>query len=218
MRLERRVRDLVSKQKRKPLMKVKLPVETSPELCRVLGILHGDGNMSGRRVLLTDENRVFHRTIHKLFKTVFGIRMNLFHDIRRNSYYSYTKSVLVYRFLNEIMEMPCGPVRQNLKIPSYMEKLGLKHQAEYVGGLFDAEGCVKTRQAELNLSSTSKNIFKFIGGFLKKIGVTYSTYERRRHKNPEYEIYVYGKDDLKKFSRYVSFLHPLKMKRMAKFL
>jgi intein-encoded DNA endonuclease-like protein len=116
------------------------------------------------------------------------------------------------------MEIPKGAVRQNLHVPAYMKKLSRHLQSEYVGGLFDAEGCVKKRQAELNISTTSKNVFGYLGEFLSRIGVTYSTYIRTRHKNPEYEIYIYGKDDLHKFARHVCFMHPSKKKRMANFL
>ncbi len=218
MRLERRVRNLVKMRKKKPLLKVRLPTKITPELCRLIGLLHGDGNMSGRRVLLTDQNKEFHLVIRRIFKSVFGITPNLFHDKGRNSYYSHTKSADVYRFLTEVMEVPQGAVRHKLRAPAYMKKLGLRLQGEYVGGLFDAEGCVKSRQAELNISITSKSVFQYIGRFLRKINVSYSEYIRRRHEKPEYEIYIYGKDDLRKFARHVSFNHPLKKKAMAKFL
>jgi len=218
MRLERRVRNLMKKGRKKPLLKVRLPTRINPELCRLLGLLHGDGNMSGGRVLLTDQNRAFHSTIRGIFKSVFGLTPNTFHDVNRNTYYTHTKSVLVYRFLTDVMEMPKGAVRQNLRVPAYMKNLGKGLQAEYVGGLFDAEGCVKKRQAELNISTTSKSVFEYLGEFLNGIKVTYSTYVRTRHKNPEYEIYIYGKDDLQKFARYVSFRHPSKKRRMANFL
>lgn len=219
MRLERRVRNLMKKGRRKsPLLKVRLPTKVTPELCRLLGLLHGDGNMSGGRVLLTDQNREFHKTIRGIFKSTFELAPNTFHDTGRNTYYTHTKSVLVYRFLTEIMEMPKGAVRQKLRVPAYMKKLGRHLQAEYVGGLFDAEGCVKKRQAELNISTTSKSVFGFLGAFLRGIGVTHSPYIRMRHVNPEFEIYVYGKDDLRKFARYVSFRHPSKKRRMANFL
>ena len=218
MRLERRVRNLMKKGRKKPLLKVRLPTRITPDLCRLLGLLHGDGNMSGGRVLLTDQNKKFHVTVRGIFRSVFGLAPNTFHDVKRNSYYTHTKSVLVYRFLTDVMEMPKGAVRQSLRVPAYMKKLGRRLQAEYVGGLFDAEGCVKKRQAELNISTTSKSVFGFLGGFLDGIGVTYSTYVRTRHRNPEYEIYIYGKDDLQKFARHVSFRHPSKKIRMANFL
>ncbi len=218
MRLERRVRNLMKKGRKKPFLKVRLPTSITPDLCRLIGLLHGDGNMSGGRVLFTDQNKEFHKSIRGIFKSVFGVNLNTFHDVNRNSYYSHTKSVLAYRFLTEVMEVPKGAVRQNLYVPAYMKKLSRSLQAEYVGGLFDAEGCVKKRQAELNISTTSKSIFEFLEGFLSGIDVKYSTYIRTRHRNPEYEIYIYGKDDLHKFARYVSFKHRSKRRRLARFL
>lgn len=218
MRLEHRVRNLMRKGRKKPLLKVHLPTSVTPELCRLLGILHGDGNMSSGRILFTEQSREFHKSIRRAFRSVFGVNLNTFHDVNRNTYYSHTKSVLAYRFLVEVMEVPKGAVRQNLHVPSYMKKLSRSLQAEYVGGLFDAEGCVKKRQAELNISTTSKSVFEFLGEFLSSIGVGYSNYTRTRYKNPEYEIYIYGKNDLQKFARHVSFKHQSKKRRLAKFL
>ena len=207
---------LVPRVKKK--QKARLPTRITPELCRLLGLLHGDGNMSYGRVLFTDRERQHHKVIHKLFRKVFGIRLNLFHDKRRNSYYSHTKNKAVYDYLVDELRMPRGAVRSQLSIPSFLPRLEMSLQAEYVGGLLDAEGCVKSRQAEINFSTTSKGVYIFFKKFLARAKIEYSTYERARYKNPEYEIYIYGKERLRSFSELVRFNHPLKRKRLAKFL
>jgi hypothetical protein len=121
----------------------KIPVDFSEELCWILGLLHGDGIMSGGRILFCDLDESFHKeATHKLFKRVFGVQLNLFHDVRRNSFYSHVKNKQLYAFLTRVLQMPAGAVRSQLRIPKYFDKFPMRFQAAYLAGLFDAEGCV----------------------------------------------------------------------------
>lgn len=74
-----------------------VPINFSDDLCWLLGLLHGDGNMSNGRVLFCDKNQQFHRNAtHKAFTKVFGIKLNFFHDVKRNSFYSHVKNKKLY--------------------------------------------------------------------------------------------------------------------------
>ena len=69
---------------KKSLQYVKLPMKETHSLCRILGILHGDGNMSSSRIHITDKDKEYHiKVLHPLFKSVFGICLNLFKDKNR---------------------------------------------------------------------------------------------------------------------------------------
>jgi intein/homing endonuclease len=197
---------------------VNLPSEFTPDLCRIIGIIHGDGNMSGKRIHITDQNLEYHKFLQHLFKRTFGITLNIFHDKNRNSFYSYSKNSIVYKYLTEVLEIPTGPVRQNLRVPKFLRKLPLELQSEYVAGLFDSESHIRKRQAEIDFSTTSKDIWNFIRNYLKKIGVKFSWRIRKRRKNPEFEIFIYGKNNLKIFTQFVNLKHPEKRKRLQPFL
>lgn len=197
--------------------KVKLPTKFSKELCRIIGWIHGDGNMSLRRIHITDRCEEFHETINTVFEKVFGVRMNLFKDKNRGSFYSHLKCSLIYDYLTEVLELPRGSVRENLRLPSYFRSLEITMKEAYVGGLYDAEGHVKKRQAEIDFTTTSKELYWFVTKLLKELKIPFSTYKRHRHKNPEYEIYIYGKKNLKKFCSHIRILHPEKQKRLNKF-
>ena len=100
-------------------MPSKIPTTITKKLCRIIGIIHGDGNMSLSRIHITDKCLEYHKKIlHPLFKDVFGIKLNLFHDRNRNSYYSHIKDKKVYKYLTENLEIPKGSVRKNLFIPN----------------------------------------------------------------------------------------------------
>ena len=199
---------------KKSLRKVKLPQKPTVELCRLIGIIHGDGNLFNNRVLIADKSKEFHEVLRKLFKKIFRIEPNLFFDKNRNSYYSHFKNKVIFRFMKEILETP--ERKEKLKPPPFLNNLSLK--CEYVGGVFDAEAHVRKRQAEIDFSISSRSIFEMVKAVFTRVGIKYSIYIRHRRKKPEYEIRIYGKDDLKIFHQKIKFIHPDKIRRISKFV
>ncbi len=195
--------------------KVKLPKKPTIELCRLIGIIQGDGNLFNNRILIADKSERFHKILRNLFKKTFGIEPNLFFDRNRNSYYSHFKNKVVFTFMKEILEIP--EKKAHLKPPSFLSKLPFRHQCEYVGGLFDAEAHVRKRQAEIDFSISSKEIFDKVREILSGVGIKFSVYVRHRRKLPEYEIRIYGKKNLQIFQHSINFSHPDKIERLEKF-
>ncbi len=197
---------------------VSLPNHFTKDLCRIIGIIHGDGNMSGRRVHITDQNSKYHTYLRRLFRKNFGIKLNIFNDKNRNTFYSHSKNSILYKYLTEVLEIPHGSVRQNLKIPCFLNELPIKLQSEYIGGIFDSESHISKRQAEIDFVTTSFEIWKFIKNFLRNIDVKFSWRIRKRRINPEFEIMIYGKNNLKIFNKFVKLNHEDKAKRIELFL
>jgi intein/homing endonuclease len=189
---------------------VRLPDQESVALYRFLGWVHGDGNMSGRRILITDECLQHHETeIRDAFSTLFNLRPNIYEDRQRHSYYSHIKCGVLYDYLVEVMEMPNGSVRRDLDVSRCMEESSVRLRASYVGGLYDAEGHVKKRQLEIDFLITSESIQRVISKTLSELGIDHSLHERKR-SSVEYEVYIYGRDDVAKFRKHVTFAHPVK--------
>lgn len=204
--------------KRSPYV-IKLPNRFSPELCKMLGEIHGDGNLSSNRIHITDKCKEFHiKKLNPEFKKLFGVKLNLYHDKPRNSYYSHLKSSVLYRYFTEVLELPKGAVRENIKISKYMKTWNNEFMGAYMAGLFDAESNISKRQAQISFSTTSIKIFNLVKRFLNKIKVKYSIYIRSRRKNKEYEIYIYGKKNIKHFLKYVKISHPDKKRLLCKFI
>ena len=197
---------------------VKLPNYLTPEICRIIGIIHGDGNMSGKRIHITDKNPKYHEYLNELFRKTFGISLNIFEDKNRNSFYSYSKNSVVYKYLTEVLGLPSGSVRENLKIPKFLGEIPLEMQAEYVAGIFDSESHIRKRQAEIDFSTTSKDVWIFCKNFFNKISIKFSERIRKRRKNPEYEIFIYGKKNLELFNHFIKLNHPEKRMRLELFL
>ena len=192
-----------------------LPLEESKALLRILGIIHGDGNMSGKRILVSENDIEFSNKISLLFKKIFGLTLNIFHDKKRNSYYCHIKNSVIYRYCVDVLEIPNGAVRPALKLPTYIKNLKFEFQKEYVGGLYDAEGWLTTRQAHIGFSIINKEIRDFISSILQECGIKHSTSSRNRRTNIEYELHIYGKSNLKKFQEQISFRHPKKINKIS---
>jgi hypothetical protein len=201
--------------------RVRLPTKLNNDLCRFIGIMHGDGNLSYKRILITDKKKKYHEEVVKpLVEILFNLPLNLFHDENRSSYYSHIKSSVLYRYLIEVLEFQPGSVRCSLtKLPSYLYQLKLENQAYYIAGLYDSEGSIKKRQIEIDFAITTKPIWHFIQTFLRRNGIKFSTRVRTRKKwLPNYEIYIYGREEVTKFTQTVPLLHPAKLKRLERSL
>ncbi len=198
--------------------KVKLPEEFTEDLCRFIGILHGDGNMSFSRIHISDKSLAYHeKVICQMFKKLFGLKLHIFEDKQRNSYYSHIKSKIVYRYLIEVLDVPEGAIREKLFLPNYIKELPNNLQASYVGGFFDAEGTIKKRQAQADFYTTNQEIFEFLKFFLCANSIEFSIYTRSRRKNIEYEIYIYGKERLMQLNKLIDIKHPDKIARLNMF-
>jgi LAGLIDADG-like domain len=197
---------------------VRLPIAFSNDLCRLIGWIHGDGNMSYRRMLVSDESLGFHRDVlGPTFEKLFGIKTNIFHDENRNTYYSHLKNSVLYDYLTEVLEIPKGSVRNGLMVPAYIRGLGLQFRAKYVGGLYDAESHVKKRQAEIDFSSTCGAIQREVGMTLGELDIGRTLSDRQRTSR-EFEVYIYGKGDLRRFDTYVGYAHPVKKQALMRAL
>lgn len=189
------------------------------DICRILGIMHGDGNMSYSRILITDKCREYHESvIHPLFLRAFGVKMNLFHDKNRNSFYSHTKKKTLYNYFVKNLLIPQGSVRKGLKVPKYAYKFTCKQKNAYISGLFDSESYVSNRQAQIDFTTTSKDLHEFVASHIISLGIDISQFSRKRRKNREYEIRIYGKKRLSLLTKSLILKHPDKIKRLEKFL
>lgn len=196
-------------------MPSKIPRRITKNLCRIIGIIHGDGNMSSSRIHITDKCHEYHiKVIKHLFKETFNLDMNLFHDKNRNSCYSHVKDKRIYNYLTKKLEIPKGSVRNNLKVPEYLKSFPDNLKASYISGLFDAESYISKRQAEINFSTTCQEIFEFIKEFLNKKNIEFSMRIRDRRKNKEYEIYIYGKNRIKSLLKVIELRHPDKLSQL----
>lgn len=201
--------------------RVFLPNRFTYDLCRFVGVMHGDGNLSSNRIHITDEDPKYHiRILHPLVRNLFNLELNLYPDNLRGSYYSHVKSSVIYRYLLQCLGFSRGSVRDSIleNIPSYLYHFDLHQKSHYIAGLYDAEGHVKLRQIEIDFSITSRPVREYISEFINDIAIDYTPNERERPgRSTTYEIYIYGRDDVSMFIDLIPMQHPAKVKRIRKF-
>ena len=200
---------------------VKIPKQHNSMISRLVGIIHGDGNMSFKRVLITDECLEYHKNvIHPLFYQLFGVKLNLYHDKARNSFYSHTKNRILFKYLTKDLKLPNGAVRDRIRITKFMKQWPLELKVNYLAGIIDSEGYVSKRQAEIEISVTSKNVFDFVRTILNQLNIKYSIRIRKRNGRSkiDYSLNIYGKDKIKDLVKSVHIRHPEKIKKLEKFL
>ena len=189
---------------------VRLPSKLTRNLCWLIGILQGDGNINGTRILISEQEERFHVEIGRAFRALFGISFHKYHDIARNTYY-YVKSKIVSTFLKEVFGLPDGR-KMRLGVPVFIQRSELVLRAAYLGGVFDAEGFVSKRQAAIALSISSKAIAKFVHRTLSELGVHNTMRGRSRsRRRSEYLVEIYGKKRVNLFHKRIGFRHPVKV-------
>ena len=194
-----------------------LPTNLTIDLYRIVGIIHGDGNMSGRRILISDKNLSYHENVViPLFERTFGITLNLYYDRNRHTYYAHSKCKILYLFLVEIFNIPQGPVRSHITIPELFAFAPSKLHANYIAGLYDSESHIRKNQAEIDFYSTSLVLINFIKQYLMNTQIEYSLMKRNRGNLTEYELIITGKRNVTKFSKYIPMLHPAKINVLQK--
>ncbi len=66
---------------------------------RLIGIVHGDGSLSGNRLTITDKCHEFPIVLRKIFQKHFSYVPPIFRDAKRNTFYTYTKQKEIVKFL-----------------------------------------------------------------------------------------------------------------------
>ena len=190
---------------------VLLPRRLSRNLCWLIGVLQGDGNINKTRVLVTEQTKSFHVEFERVFEGLFGITLHMYRDTTRNSYYSHVKSKVISTFLRDVFGLPEGK-KTHLGVPRLVEKSDADLKAAYVGGLFDAESFVSKRQAAIEFSISSRAIVEFIHRTLRELGVRNTMRAKARsNRKPEYLIEIYGRESLRIFCERIGFRHPTKL-------
>ena len=101
---------------------------SNPKLFRLLGILHGDGSLSGNRVTVTDKHREFHEVLAGIFQDIFHYKPTIYRDRSKNTFYTYTKKKEIVNFFLNIFG---AASLRKATIPEIVWKASLELEKEY---------------------------------------------------------------------------------------
>lgn len=156
------------------MKKIKFPNGMSEDLAELVGIHLGDGSLSlDKQYDYTvsyagnlQKDQVFMDHINNQYFSLFGTKLKVVLNSKRNSIELRIRSKLLYNFLKNSLNIPCGR-KTDLSIPNYI-KSDRKYLAAFLRGLFDTDGCVvlqkqnKYRYILLKISTKHNNFAKEI--------------------------------------------------------
>lgn len=156
------------------MKKVKIPNGMSEDLAELVGIHLGDGSLSldnqyDYTISYTgnlQKDQFFMDYINKQYFSLFGTKLKVMLNIKKNSIELRIRSKMLHNFLKNSLNIPCGR-KTDLHIPSYIY-FDKRYLAAFLRGLFDTDGCVvmqkqdKYRYVLLKISTKHENFAKEI--------------------------------------------------------
>jgi LAGLIDADG DNA endonuclease family protein len=177
----------------------------------------------------TTETGFYRFLIAPLLKRLYGLTPSM--PIYGNSIYAiiYSKS-LVY-FKSEVIGLPVGPKDSLSHLPPRILCQGTKNRAKLISGLYDADGCVKTRKTisgiypRISIAQKNKGIVDDLHKVLLQEFDISSTLYRNDYDDARVSkvetrwfLDINGYENLWKYANLIGSRHPVIRKRIGLFL
>ncbi len=199
---------------------INIPVKLSPKLFRFAGLIAGDGNIQKKRKDRWGQNISFwnneEELIHdfkKITAELFGINARIIRDKRgKGSCVQFSSAVAAN--LLEKMGLPAGRKCDSFRIPPLLLQASNTHIAEYIRGLFDAEGSVSGKRGDVSFMITNEQVIKHISLLLLRFGVHSTINKAGKHKR----LIISGRSNVNAFNEKIGFFSPKQANKLEKAL
>jgi len=193
--------------------RIKIPETTSPELCRILGYLLGEGccyKASTYHVIFTNRNTELRRDFSYCFEKVFGLTPRSPPSHRGKDLW--ISSVEVGRFLEKLIpSIFQGAARK--EIPEVITRCSDLEIAHLIRAYFDSDATVSTKEREIVITSASEKLLRQVQLLLLRFGVLSQLKEKKVKGRTYFRLRISGEDILN-YAKYIGFLHPEKRRRL----
>jgi len=213
----------------------------TPKLAYFIGYFIADGglkdiyrsykisNQFEYKMIVGDEFLIQAEIIKNLFKSLFRLEPPIRTEgIKKGENYFYINPTnkIIYRFLTQVFDMPCGTKTDKIKIPKLILSSNKEIQKWFIRGVFDADGDTRATEFIKDKLSTSriklrmrsrvfiKQIKKLLTNIFK-ISVN-GPYHNKRDKC--WYIQVERKDCIKSLQKENIFIHPIKRWRLERYV
>lgn len=215
-------------------IKVKVVKALTPDLAYLLGVIYADGSLRNIDLTFEQENRyrweinITDETTQNLsflillLEEIFGIRTNVKKVYGGRWHRILFQSMILWRILHELFEMPQGYKKGRLKIPYLIKKSPFDIKKQFVIGFFDGDGgCSKdekTRTPIVAVSQSSKGILEEFDLILREKGLFFKMYKKSSNGFDYYVLETKKRDQIKKFQEFFGFRDHLKKERLQKLI
>jgi intein/homing endonuclease len=197
--------------------KIHFPKQLDEDLAYLIGILMGDGSLSG-----SESNKIGNWTIsaffdnlqhQKIFDSILEKKFNIvssFYDPKGGHTVSYCCSRVIHSFFTDLFGVPNGLKCNKIFIPNKILRSKLNVQFAFVQGLFDSDGTFTNGTAKY--STTSKKMSEDIQKLLKKNNFSFSVniWVKDKKYLPLFTIAIKSKQSKQLFYELINFRHPNK--------
>lgn len=215
-------------------VKVKVVREITPDLAYLLGIIYADGslrnidltfNQEGRyrwEINITDDTAQNLTFITKLLDNIFGIKTDVKKVYDGQWYRILFQSMILWRILHTVFEMPQGYKKGKLTMPYLIKKAPFEIKKHFVVGFFDGDGwCNKNENSKypaISLSQSSKEILDEVDLILREAGLLFRTYKKNSNGYDYYVLETKNKKQIKIFQDTFGFRSIQKKERLQKLI
>ncbi|OHB19396.1 MAG: hypothetical protein A2666_01575, partial [Parcubacteria group bacterium RIFCSPHIGHO2_01_FULL_47_10b] len=153
---------------------INIPTESSPNLMRILGILVGDGSIRLQTTRVKDLDWPYLEKFQSLFEQIFGLRgvIRTQNDTRALMFEICSR--VFYRWYM---------VNVKSRFNDFIRDVGtLPHDelASFIGGVYDAEGCVALKSKQLCIGMTDERLIRSVHGWLLRFGIVASIQRQQK--------------------------------------
>ncbi|PSP79938.1 SpoVR family protein [Halobacteriales archaeon QS_4_69_225] len=188
------------------------PEEVREPMGRFLGLLVGDGHLSSnsRHVGFTSGTQEHAEEFAGLVDELFGVQPTVSEQGSRWRVYAYSENLK--EFLTEEVGLPVGEAAGEKTVPACIRRSPKSVVAEFIRGLFDADGYAGEQGAIL--STKSEALGKLVQLLLTNFGVL----SRRREQHDGcYHVHLTG-ESASVFADEIGFGYPSKADALAEYL
>jgi replicative DNA helicase Mcm len=195
-----------------------LPEATSPELCRIIGYLLGDGccykTSATYNVIFINSSPELRRDFIDCFERVFGVKPRAFPSHRERDLW--VSSVEVGRFLEKLTPSLFRGA-DSKEIPEVITRCSDNEIANLIRAYFDCDATVSGKEREIAITSASEKLLRQIQLLLLRFGIQSQIRIRVVGGKTYFRLRISGEDALR-YMEHIGFLHPGKMKRLRESL
>lgn len=195
---------------------IPIPLRTSPELCRIIGYLLGDGycreGETTYQVVLTNSDAALKEDFATCFEDVFGIRpyappSHVGKEVQ-------VTSVEVGRFLKSLApSLFMGSERK--EIPEVLTRCSDEEITHLLRAYFDCDATISQRNRSIELTSASGKLVRQVQLLLLRFGIISHIGRKVVEGKTYHRLGIYS-ENLEKYARSIGFLHPKKRERLEK--
>lgn len=192
---------------------IKLPKMNS-DFCEILGVLNGDGHVSGLNYEISVVGNLHETEYAKYLKNLLEDRLNLQFRLTleptKFKIRTYSKKLALY--LHKEYGLPLGNKMGSLRVPQII-KAKKERIYPYIRGLFDTDGCFHIRRKKdpmISIASADPRYLEDVRIALESIGIRVAKGDQR--------IFIYNKDDITLFFKKIKPANTKHLKKYQEYL